>query len=627
MRDAVIGNGRLTLAYDARGCIREVYYPQPGLWNHSLGAPSHIGFQSQGITYWLGETTPAPRLQATGREVQIIWKDLDQGLEVHLQDCLDSSLPLLRRHFHLRGVAGAKVTLLLHHDFRLLETENLDGVRFCPSQRFLLHYKRQQNIGVGLVEPSSWAVRWTLGRRDGEDGRGIRALVERQGLDNNPCAVGAGESVLGIDVVLDDEGHARISSYVAAWQEQEEKAQIDSSLKEHSSHLVAPDTREETTASTRTLVNHAKDLLSVFGSAVIASPDSESLEVAKEHYGYIWPRDGAFVAMTWDALGEHTRARRFYDFCEKALLEEGYLLQRYHPDGTPGSSWHPEPQSKSRLRPIQEDSTALCCLAASRHFLSVQQKSQASARHLAENLILPSARFLVSYRDEESGLPLPSHDLWEERFGIHTFTVAAVIAALKSAAEVARILKREEARQFQTVAESMDEALQTRLFHQDAGRFARTATVQANGSLHLDATPDASLCGLFLFDHGKIHDPLVQRTMTSIEEELWVRNGVGGMARYHDDHYHRRSHDPDKIPGNPWIICTLWLAQWHALAGDDEGRLRAESLLTWVADRARPSGALPEQVHPTTGENVSVCPLVWSHSTLIDAFTALNPKG
>jgi len=52
--------------------------------------------------------------------------------------------------------------------------------------------------------------------------------------------------------------------------------------------------------------------------------------------------------------------------------------------------------------------------------------------------------------------------------------------------------------------------------------------------------------------------------MRAIREKLWVSTETGGVARYEHDRYHRAA-DDDAIPGNPWLICTLWLAE-HAVA-------------------------------------------------------------
>jgi GH15 family glucan-1,4-alpha-glucosidase len=93
---------------------------------------------------------------------------------------------------------------------------------------------------------------------------------------------------------------------------------------------------------------------------------------------------------------------------------------------------------------------------------------------------------------------------------------------------------------------------------------------------------------------------------------------VGGLARYEHDWYQRVSQDIARVPGNPWIICTLWLAEWEiARVTSEADLLRALELLHWVVAHARPSGLLPEQVHPYTGAPLSVCPLTWSHAAFV----------
>jgi GH15 family glucan-1,4-alpha-glucosidase len=86
------------------------------------------------------------------------------------------------------------------------------------------------------------------------------------------------------------------------------------------------------------------------------------------------------------------------------------------------------------------------------------------------------------------------------------------------------------------------------------------------------------------------------------------------MARYENDPYHRVSPD---LPGNPWFICTLWLADYLLELGGDEEIKQALEILSWVAAHALPSGVLPEQINPLTGESLSVSPLTWSHATYV----------
>ena len=74
------------------------------------------------------------------------------------------------------------------------------------------------------------------------------------------------------------------------------------------------------------------------------------------------------------------------------------------------------------------------------------------------------------------------------------------------------------------------------------------------------------------------------------------------------------------MAGNPWFICTLWLAQWMiAIAEDRDGLQPVLEILQWAADHALPSGVMAEQVHPHTNAPLSVSPLTWSHATLVMA--------
>ncbi len=69
--------------------------------------------------------------------------------------------------------------------------------------------------------------------------------------------------------------------------------------------------------------------------------------------------------------------------------------------------------------------------------------------------------------------------------------------------------------------------------------------------------------------------------MAQMESRLWCKTDVGGVARYENDYYYQISHEVDKVPGNPWMICTLWLALWYLAraktAADFRKRLRENS--------------------------------------------------
>ena len=115
--------------------------------------------------------------------------------------------------------------------------------------------------------------------------------------------------------------------------------------------------------------------------------------------------------------------------------------------------------------------------------------------------------------------------------------------------------------------------------------------------------------------------------MQAMRKRLWVKTDVGGMARYENDYYHQVSQDLEKVPGNPWFICTLWLAQWHiAIAQAPEDLKEPLQLIEWTAGKTYDSGVMAEQVHPFTSEPLSVSPLTWSHATYAATIQQYNCK-
>ena len=361
------------------------------------------------------------------------------------------------------------------------------------------------------------------------------------------------------------------------------------------------------------------------------------MQFSRDTYSYMWPRDGALVANALDMAGFSDIARWFYKFCSEVLTEEGYFYHKYNPDGSPASSWHPWVLKGNRAMPIQEDETALVVWALWRHYH--RYRDIEFIRPLWVDVVQKAADFMDRYRDKKTGLPLPSYDLWEERWGIHAFTVATVYAGLKAAANFAVCFgDREKAAQYRTAAEEIQAAAGRYLFSPKLNRFVRrlvsrevpkppdsenyreTASLAPSTDelFEVDETIDASLYAIFKFHLFEADDPRVVSTMRAVEEKLWVKTRVGGLARYENDCYHRVSNDNAAVPGNPWFICTLWLADYYISRAKTMADLKsALPIFQWTAAHALESGVLAEQVHPYTNAPLSVSPLTWSHATVV----------
>jgi GH15 family glucan-1,4-alpha-glucosidase len=231
---------------------------------------------------------------------------------------------------------------------------------------------------------------------------------------------------------------------------------------------------------------------------------------------------------------------------------------------------------------------------------------------------------LTSEREEDTHLPLPSWDLWEERRGTHLYTTAMIVAALREAAWLGRELGDEaNAALFEAASEETRAALEQYFWDEQKKTLVRMLSRDDEGNLVSDVTVDASAYAVFAFGVLDPDNPRVRATMEAIGRRLWVRTGIGGLARYERDYYFRVSEDFTNIPGNPWIICTLWLAEWTIATAKKVDDLRpALDMIEWATICTLPAGILPEQIHPVSYEPLSVTPLTWSHAQLV--ITTLN---
>jgi GH15 family glucan-1,4-alpha-glucosidase len=216
-------------------------------------------------------------------------------------------------------------------------------------------------------------------------------------------------------------------------------------------------------------------------------------------------------------------------------------------------------------------------------------------------------------------LPLPSWDLWEERRGVLGWTVASTWAGLQAAGNFAEAFGEAHlAAQYRKTADEIKAGVEKHLWRPDLNRFVRMINRREASSWDVDTELDSSLFGLWYFGMFPADDPRIVATMNAIRQHLWVKTDIGGAARYEHDYYHQVTDDKVNVPGNPWFICTLWLAEWQiAVANSTDDLKPALDILNWTARHTLQSGVMAEQVHPYNGEPLSVSPLTWSHATLV----------
>jgi GH15 family glucan-1,4-alpha-glucosidase len=348
---------------------------------------------------------------------------------------------------------------------------------------------------------------------------------------------------------------------------------------------------------------------------ILASGDSDNFRYGRDTYAYVWPRDGAFVALSLDKAGYFDVSRKFYEFCNDVITEDGFLLHKYQPDKSFGSSWHPWVKNGKSQLAIQEDETALLIFGLWEHYK--KSRDLEFVEKIYNSFIKSGTDFMMRYLDGlKTHLPFPSYDLWEEKNGVSTFTASSVYGALKAAVEFADVLgKEEDAMRYDAAAEEMKKAIIKELYNEKTEYFEKIITINGD-DVKKDSTVDVSgFLGAFRFGVMLPDDPRMLKAREVIRKWLETPIPVGGIARYEGDVYYGVSSD---VPGNPWFITTLWMIQYDiALAKKEEDFVAIKEKLKWVTDKAQKSGILSEQIHPYTGEQLSVSPLTWSHAEFV----------
>jgi GH15 family glucan-1,4-alpha-glucosidase len=330
----------------------------------------------------------------------------------------------------------------------------------------------------------------------------------------------------------------------------------------------------------------------------------------------MWPRDGALISRSLDRAGYNEITSRFFDFCKDILTEKGYFFHKYRPDGSLGSSWHPWVKNSKAQLPIQEDQLALVLDALWKHYL--QHGNKEYLQNLFQPFVRRAAGFIAGFIDDKTGLPKESYDIWEEKLGIYTFTAATVYAGLRAAANFEKEFgSQKEKERYLKIAQRLQKSILKYLYDPEKKYFIKGVFYEGN-RLVPDPTIDASSSyGIFEYGVLDCDDERVKNSFELFKAKLRCNTKVGGYARYLNDHYHQVSKE---IPGNPWFITILWLAEYYIKKAKNRKDLEpAIEIFEWVVNNSLETGILAEQINPYTSEPLSVAPLTWSHAGFVIA--------
>ncbi len=647
-RDIPVGNGDLLVTFDRSYQIRDLYYPFVGAYNHTGGQVQRFGVWADGRFAWIDDPSWTRHLAYKPETLvtDVTLRNERMGLEIRCHDAVDFHEAAFIRKAIVRDLLGQQrdVRLFYHVDLSVNESPVGDTANYDPETASLVIYKADSYFMINGCDPRKCGIDyWAIGSKRIGGAEGTWRDAEDGLLGMNAISQGSVDATVGFNITVEPNSEAYVTMWTACGSSYDAVRRISRLIFERGPDKFISRTEAYWKLWVRRTPTDAPALPAAVQDqfhrsqlilrtqidnrgAIIAANDSDITHFAGDHYSYCWPRDGALVAYSLIQTGQSELSRAFFNYCARVITRNGYFMHKYTPAGRLASSWHPWMIEGGAVLPIQQDETALVLWALRKHFETFRDVE--FIKPLYNSLVVIPANWMLSYRDP-SGLPKPSWDLWEERRGVHTFTVSAVVGALQAAALFAADFGDiDHAAKFEEGAQSILQALRQRLWNPEAGRFARMAVPRKDGGYELDMTADAANFALFAFDALGFDDPMLHSELDATFESLRVKTPIGGIARYTNDYYHQvERQDIERVPGNPWIICTLWKALYLiGRARSEKDLTPAMDILKWTVERALPSGVLAEQLDPHSGDPLSVSPLTWSHASFITTVVAYLRK-
>jgi glucoamylase len=597
---AVLGNNKMLATIGKHGELRYLFWP-------TIDYPQHVRGSLPGILYsckgenrfdWLTDPawTKKQEYLPDTNVVRTFLKHQNPGLNITLTDTVLPDSDALIRQFAIQNVSKDEVFLRLfyYNDLAISESPIDDAACYLTDEDAILHYKRNFHFAyTGTMQSSGHQC-----GVHGEDSDSFRDVYNSK-LSGGSLTLYDGSrdvnSCLSWDLPNLSTNETKTLAVIVAMAATEKEAletlakcknespgkQISGTEKFWKTWIATfkMDDVEAQSASMMRRSLLTLKLLTVKGhGGIVAAPCMDP------EYRFCWPRDATYVAYAFDRCGYNEEAKQFYKWCTKAQEPEGGLYQRYYIGvRLKGPCWSSQ---------IDEIATVLWGMG--KHFeLTGNRRFVRSVW----NSVRKAADFLTAQVSQANGL-VETVGLWEEKFGSHTYSNAAVCAGLKSAAALARVMGKDDlGSEWGQKAVNLGESLLNLSWDAHLNRFIKTADPR-------DENLDVSLLSLsYPFDVLPADDEKIRKTARAIESAFKFK--VGGLGRYPFDQYYG---------GNPWILTTLWLALYYEKAGELG---KAEQLIHWALDHSTELGLLPEQVDRESGAFISAIPLAWSHAFFI----------
>ncbi|WP_026174414.1 glycoside hydrolase family 15 protein [Effusibacillus pohliae] len=622
--DSIIGNGRILAALTKNGELVRAFWPTIDYAQHVNRFWAGIRVNGSPIAWLSGDRfTHEHGYLPDTNIVRTVARTRDFPVEVETTDYVVPDEDVIVRHYRVTNTGGDTIEtdLVCVSDFQMEESPLYQSVLYDEQAQAIAHYRR-----------SCWAMVGGQTAPFGFQVGNVEAHLDERRFEGGAVTLGSDAAQVWTSVIPAG-GHAVFTIYIAFGKNRREAGerlarvrqaahwQLLARTERHAAEFLARG-RQVVTGDERLDALYRRSLLvfSLMADAVygglIAAPEFDPFYTRCGGYGYCWGRDAGYITVAIDKAGYPDIGRRFYRWAMRAQEADGSWDHRHYMNGDLAPSWG-----------YQADEPASILWGMWQHFRITQD--EAFLRECWPSM-RRGADHLLATIDPDTGCPRASIDLWEERFGQHTYSSAAVAAALLAAAEAARQLGEAElAEQYGAAGERIRGVVETLYnpekqswyrgirLHISRQEFERRKAagepvrmiVDRHGYTRyvadFDPVVDASLLGLsYPFELFDAHHPLVVQTAEAVRRYC-TQPEVGGIRRYENDHY---------AGGNPWVLCTLWSALEANRRGEAD---KVREALEWVLANQTATGLLPEQVDKEKGGPAWVVPLTWSHAMYV----------
>ena len=638
-RPIVLSNGEIFVGLNDSGLVHDFYYPYVGLdnLNNARINPHKIGLWVDGKFSWVDDGSWDIKLEyeADALISNILMNNNALEINLVIKDFIDPGSNIFVRRIKIINIGKLKkdVRLFMHQVFELSDSGRADTALFVPDDNYILDYKGKYSLAISGKDSTGKSFdQWAVGNCGIENKLGTYIDATDGELSLNPVEHGEVDSVIRFRKDIEASSSENIDYWIISTSSQYDATNINKTLMNMDIDKLLADSRDywqkwihQTDASKpdnyRRDIDHSLMIIKAHiddRGSVLASGDSSIFNYGRDYYCYCWPRDAAYGLWPLIRLGYFEEAKNFFEFARDTMHKDGYLMHKYQPDRTIGSTWHPLIHGRQKELAIQEDETATVVFMIGEFYKKSEDKK--FIEQIYHSFVSHAANFMCNFIDKQTGLPHASYDLWEEKFLTSTYTSSTVISALRAAAFIANELNlADDSIKYTKVADSIFNNLD-KLYNND-GYYSKGFLLQQDGTLIYDNKIDIStLYGIATFSGMEVTDYRIQNTLKIAEKRILNRSPSGGVIRYEYDGYYLSK---NQYPGNPWAVTTLLLSQIYIANNDIP---KARELLTWAIEKELPTGAMSEQFDPEDSTPIGVTPLVWSQAQMINTILDLKNR-